>query len=426
MKLPVFRDSFQIELGSQPIVVGAPHHGTRQGVNADIATGPIAQELAHMLAARCVIVSDLRRTVDVNKNPRSLPANLRQYALHYQNEMFWGLPQLIIEVHGHVRGQYPIEISSGFQLDPSFEGDAYFLDRLKILKDKLPAKLRSKLGLSTSVGVYPLDADVKKTATDTYTFQKIRRARNRVGMPWFGLHIELAAQFRIGERAKEPEFVKALAQSLSESIRAAFMPLPKRDAFIATHAEMGDDELYVRAALQVAIAREDDSLKLLAGLNPADASTLGLIEGDSIPLYNHAEKLKLPVAFSSHVRRHSIALPARLRHQLDLQAGDSVSVLGQDSSQATLSLAPAQPFVIGAIGYFEDATLRMHPADIARLQPAPSGGLALRGPFHADTAQSAALVADDTTLLRSVVLSKALAQKMELTSGDILMIEVII
>ena len=120
-------DPFSIIQGSQPIVVAAPHHGTRPNVDADLVTGPIALALASRLNARVVIVNDLRRTVDVNKNPLGLQKNVRHYALRYQNEVFCDLPPLVIEVHGHVSGRYPIELCSGFDLDSDLPGDILFL-----------------------------------------------------------------------------------------------------------------------------------------------------------------------------------------------------------------------------------------------------------------------------------------------------------
>ena len=83
-------DHFQIIPGVTPIVIGAPHHGTRPNVDADIGAGPIALALAARLNSRAVIVSDLCRTVDVNKNPANLGSRVRHHAIRYQNEMFAG------------------------------------------------------------------------------------------------------------------------------------------------------------------------------------------------------------------------------------------------------------------------------------------------------------------------------------------------
>ena len=45
-------DPFQISTGSARVVVGAPHHGTRPEVDADLGSGPVALALADRLAGR--------------------------------------------------------------------------------------------------------------------------------------------------------------------------------------------------------------------------------------------------------------------------------------------------------------------------------------------------------------------------------------
>jgi hypothetical protein len=135
MSLFDFADHFQIVEGELPIVVGAPHHGTRPNVDADRGTGPIALALAQRLNARAVIVSDLRRTADVNKDPTRLAFTVRAHALRYQNEMFRATPPLVIEVHGHVSGQYAIELTTGFDLDPTAPSDMRFCKNYAVETD---------------------------------------------------------------------------------------------------------------------------------------------------------------------------------------------------------------------------------------------------------------------------------------------------
>ena len=226
MNIFTLSDHFQIIPGSQPIALGAPHHGARPNVAADRGAGPIALALAQRLGARAVVVSDLRRTVDVNKNPLQLSRLVRSHALRYQNEMFRQRPSLIIEIHGHVSGQYDVEITTGFDLDPRSAADAPYLERLSRLKQQLPAALAGRLGQRPSVGVYPLDRDVEKTATNTFTFQKIRRARRLAGLKWYGLHIELNAAMRVGPQAEKPAAINALADVFAAAILDAFAPLP--------------------------------------------------------------------------------------------------------------------------------------------------------------------------------------------------------
>ncbi len=419
-------DAFQIVPGSQPVVVGAPHHGTRPNVDADLVTGPIALALARRLSAGAVIVSDLRRTVDVNKNPLGFNKGVRSHALRYQNEIFRGLPRLVIEVHGHVGGQYPIELTSGFDLDPDSPGDASFLERLLNLKQSLPAQLAGKTGQAVGVGVYPLDRDVKKTATNTYTFQKIRRARNRVGMEWYGLHIELAADLRTSKRAKAPGYIDALAEAFANAIRFAFDPLPGPEAVIPTHADIADDEPVSGTALRVVKAPEDSVGKNIALLHPEEIGTLGFLDGDLIPLYNHSEKLRVPVSSSSLVPPNRIAIPARLRRQLDLDPGDSVTVIQSAPANGVVKAKNYQSFVIGEAKPEKSLQVWAHPVALQGLHAEPKSSHRSKGPFSSSTSVSVQLNPEENLTERIVTASDALMQKLALTIGDILMIEVVV
>ena len=416
-------DPFFIAQGSHTIVVGAPHHGTRPNVDADKATGPIARELAKQLDARQVIVSDMRHTVDVNKNPLGIKKSVRRHALRYQNEIFRGLPSLVIEIHGHVSGQYPIELTSGFELDPAFPGDAMFLERLQKIKQSLPGLLAGKLGQSYSVGIYPIDRDVKKTATNTYTFQKIRRARNRVGMEMYGLHIELAAELRTSKQAKAPGYINALTEVFASAIRAAFIPLPNTEANIPTHVDLADDAPVSRTTLRVARAPEDSANRYIALLHPDEVNTLGLLDGDLITLSNHGEQLRLPASSSSLVHRNHIAIPARIRHQLDLNPGDSAAILQDSRTGSADASTNYQSFIVGGTRAQKTSQLWIHPHGMQRLHAGPKTGLRVKGPFPSSEPVTALPVSDNDLYERVVVLSDTLMQKLTLTLGDVLMIE---
>jgi hypothetical protein len=202
MNLLRLSDPFQIVPGSAPVAVGAPHHGARPSVDADWGTGPIALALAARLGGSSVVVSDLRRIVDVNKDPFSLDKGVRQHAVRYQNALFAGRPRLVVEIHGHSSGRYDIEVSTGFELDASIPAEASYLEKLTLLRRTLPEALENRLGRRPSVGVWPLDRDVEKTATNTFTFQKVRRVRHLAGLDWYGLHVELNAALRVGRGSK--------------------------------------------------------------------------------------------------------------------------------------------------------------------------------------------------------------------------------
>lgn len=383
----------------------------------------MAQALAQRLSARAVIVSDLRRKVDVNKNPLTLQKRVRYHSLRYQNEVFRDLPRLVIEIHGHVSGQYPIELSSGFDLDPSLPGDTLFLERLCKLQKALPAQISGKIGQSVEVGVYPIDRDVKKTATNTYTFQKIRRARNRVGLEWYGLHIELAPDLRRGGRARTPGHVEALADALATSIDLAFDPLPGPEAVVPPHADISDEESVTGASLHVAAVPEEFAEKNIALLNPKDISTLGLLDGDLVSLYNHGERLRVPVASSSRIPANKIAIPARLRRQLDLNPGDAVTVL-QSVTQAREAPAKSyHSFVIGGVRPAKSPQVWAHPTSLQYVRADSNGFYRGKGPFQSSETSSVQLVPEAQTTEHIVIASDTLMRKLTLTIGDILMIE---
>jgi bifunctional DNA-binding transcriptional regulator/antitoxin component of YhaV-PrlF toxin-antitoxin module len=415
-------DPFFIIQGTQPIVVAAPHHGTRPNVDSDLVTGPIARELADHLNARTIVVSDLRRTVDVNKNPLGLQKHVRPYALRYQNEVFRDLPRLVIEVHGHISGQYPIEISSGFDLDPASPGDTLFLERLHTLKRGLSAQLR-KIGLPVAVGVYPLDRDVKKSATNTYTFQKIRRARNRVGMEWYGLHIEIAADLRTGQHAKAPGYFDALTGAFAAAIRSAFESLAAGATAIPTHTDVNNRAPVTGTPLRVIKAAQDSLEKMAVALHPHEISTLGFLEGDLLPLYNHGETLRVPLSASSKVAVGKIAVPARVRRQLDLNPGDLVMALRTAQTSESILIPSGHAFVIGKARSENAVKVWMHPSDIDRLQDEASGAYHCKGPFPSADPVAVQLLPEENTMERVVSASDVLMNKLTLSVGDTIMIE---
>jgi anaerobic selenocysteine-containing dehydrogenase len=421
IKLFDLPDHFQIIDRQSTIVVGAPHHGTRPNVDADVGTGPIALALAEKLNARAVIVSDLRRKVDVNKDAKNLHAGVRHYAVRYQNEMFKGLPRLVIEVHGHTSGQYPIEITTGFDLSPSIEGDASFLERLQKLKQTLPALLASKLGQKVPLGIYPLDRDVKKTATNTFTFQKIRRARKLIGCECYGLHIELAAEFRASPRAKTPEYVNAVAEALAAAISGTFDPLPDRGAVLSVGSQPDVDQLN-RAGVSFRVARSSHHAiaENAVMLHPEDISTLGSLAGDPIYLYNDGEEFRGVLAPSRTIRRGDVAIPARIRRQLNVDVQDRI-LLGRTTFHHPGSASQHKKFLLSAIHPAKDARIWLTPQSIEQhgFVVGKKVRVKNRSAYHL-----AIVDADQSIPDKTVMLSSSIADKFPLTIGEVLTIEV--
>jgi bifunctional DNA-binding transcriptional regulator/antitoxin component of YhaV-PrlF toxin-antitoxin module len=416
-------DHFLIVQGSLPISVGAPHHGTRPNVDADLATGPIALALAGQLKGRAVVVSDLRRRVDVNKNPVHINWRERKYAIRYQDEMFRGLPRLLIEIHGHVSGHYPIEITSGFDLDQTSPGDAMFLERLRRFKEFLMTQLPGKIGQTVGVGVYPLDRDVRKAATNTYTFQKVRRARNRVGVEWYGLNIELSADLRTGERASSSEFVHALAEAFASSIHFAFEPLPEPGVFIPTHADPADDGQVFGKSMRVMKGPADTIWKNIALLNPKDIISLGYLDGDLVSLINHCEQMRVPVSSSLLIPLNRIAIPERLRRQLELKPGDSVKLMRPGSTNGTVSSRRSQTVVIADVRSDKAMQIWAHPLTLQGLQAEPVSIFSAAGPFQITSPVPVKINHAENPLERFVIASDSLMKRLTLSIGDVLKIE---
>lgn len=405
-------EHFQVIPNQAPIVVGAPHHGTRPNVDADMGTGPIALALAEKLQARAVIVSDLRRTVDVNKNPAGLPRAVQQHAFRYQNEMFQGFPRLVIEIHGHVSGQYPVEVATGFHLEENAPGDVLYLERLRCLKGTLATALSARLGQSHPVGVFPLDRDVKKTATNTFTFQKIRRARNLAGLACYGLHIELSAEMRTSAQAREPAYIDALAEALAGSIRAAFAPLPTAGTTIPLRASLDDGDPLTGTAFEVAESPQKYVQQMIALIHPDALNALGALNGDALMLSNAGESVCVEVLSSVMVKRGQVALPARVRRQINLELRQK-SMLSLPIANRAEPVQSDPAWVIARVRPERSATVWL--AEPAGMQRASVCGQ--------DAPALAAVRAERSLGPRMIELSSALMGKMSLTLGEVVRLE---
>lgn len=412
-------DHFQLIDGGAPITIGAPHHGTRPNVDADRGTGPIALALARALDARAVIVSDLRRTVDVNKQPARLNPRVRSHALRYQNEIFRDQPRLVIEVHGHVSGQYPIEITTGFELDPASPGDARFLQKLSTLKQSLPMTLSSKLGQSPGVGVWPLDRDVQKTATNTFTFQKIRRARHLIGAEWYGLHIELNAELRTTKQAQNKAFIDALAAALAAAIQTAFEPLPAANAQIPTQADRPDGEtsLLLPQTLSVVLASEKYVGANVIVVNPIDLEALAALDGDVVIARHGLDELRSTITPSLTVRPGQAALPARVRRQINVSERGKI-IIGRPGRSTGPVLPNDQTLhVIAAVREGRDRMVGLPSTDRSS-----ASNVLVQG-SGTDQLIEATVITDSTLLAHQATLSQTLMDQMIVTVGEVIAVK---
>jgi len=208
------------------VLIAAPHHGYIPG--SDYYTKEFAALLASRLDGSLLYAENLRPLVDLNKNPQlaSTP-QLKELCQIYQKHALADHVELFLEIHGHVNGHYDVELSCGFEFNPSFQFDSEFRERLALLQRTLKQEIednwKEELILSPpSLGVFPFDQDVVMKATKTYLFQKIRKLQLR-GRRIFGIHIEIYKDFRT-EGPDSPAYTSqvALVNALAQSIIKSF------------------------------------------------------------------------------------------------------------------------------------------------------------------------------------------------------------
>jgi hypothetical protein len=435
MSLLHLSDSFEFVPGTAPVAVGAPHHGTRPSVDADWGTGPIARDLAARLGGSSVVVSDIRRTVDVNKDPFSLGKGVRQHAVRYQNGLFANRSQLIVEIHGHTSGRYDIEVSTGFELDQSISSDASYMEKLHILRRVLPEVLENRLGKRPTIGVWPLDRDVEKTATNTFTFQKVRRARHLVGLDWFGLHIELNASLRVsGGKMKSrvhelsPQVVGVLSEAMAVSIRMAFEPLLAAQAVITPRAETHNGYgVLSEQYFKVVLSPDKQTSENIVFLHPDSLAALYAIEGDPISLSCGEEELHSQVAPSRLVNPGQAAINQRMRRQINIEPGQVVRLarlVKLTTRQVTpdLNAAPVPSLVVHQFRSERQVQLWLATSELERLALQPGAPAWVRGRAGMPATLTRVLTADQILPLRAAVLSLGLAKQLGITLGETLQV----
>ncbi|BCV21407.1 hypothetical protein [Moorella sp. Hama-1] len=210
----------QIKRRPGPIVVAAPHDGDDTDGLSDGNSGLIAARLAEHLGASLVLARNLRRLVDINKDPESLAdPRLAAWCRRYQQHIFRSLPLLVLEIHGHISGNFDLEISTGYRCI-----DASYRQRLELYRRDLQqsiARLWRPEGQlrdikKPSLGVFPLDQQVKLKATRTYTFHLVRALR-LLGFPCYGLHVEIHRYLRLPQPTG-PDIHSALVEILSTGL----------------------------------------------------------------------------------------------------------------------------------------------------------------------------------------------------------------
>lgn len=333
----------QFSSSDNSIVIGAPHEAHPDSPLAgghDVDTGPVALKLAEILGAKCVIFSEFRAFVDVNKNPYMNQSELNQTGqlvakrmkLFYQSQLFSGFPLVIIEIHGHVTGNYDVEISSGSELDKQFPLDIVQLKALEKLKNSLARHLND---LDISHGIYPLDSDIHFKASKTYTFQRIDWLR-QLGIPIFGLHIELHKKLRrriegILETKEHRRFIDVLLGALRLYINDIKKHSKRAYEPQKTLVHVFDDSL-VKIDFQVALphtvqmAPRELIGRDVALLNVKDMQELGIKQGDVIFISKFRDGSQaIKVECTPGDRHHgTISIPKQLREQLQIEKGEKM------------------------------------------------------------------------------------------------------
>jgi hypothetical protein len=335
-------------LEKNPIVIAAPHHAGQISPfvsGHDKETGRIAEFIAREMNARAVVAEELRTFIDINKDPME---NLSQYSpegalaakymrLFYQSQIFHGIPNLVIEIHGHVKGNYDIEVSSGSELTSDVIQDKPAIEGLSVLRETLTHELK---GSDISAGVFPLDRDVYYQAKKTYTFLRIERLRE-LGLPISGLHIEIHKKLRelilsCDERgAKPPDFLRALVAALWAYLKSdrisAKKELDRKDILL----DLFSDPAVSRAfrllrdkPFIVQMAPKDMVKKDAILLNGKDLAGMNLEEGENIWVSNNIKgREAIEVECLKSDRRPGTAgLARRFRSTLGVDKGEGIFI----------------------------------------------------------------------------------------------------
>lgn len=338
------------------IVVAAPHHaprGTPLSAGHDVDTGPVAERLAGRLKGKFVVASELRSFVDVNKSPSEMEqAELGHHPgraafrhadmllkLYYQSQVSVNNPMIVVEIHGHVGGNLDIEVSSGFPLRKDVRQDKALIIALQAFRDTLTSGLEGCDVFARhqpSVGVYPLDLDVKFTARGTHTFQKIEKLRE-LGVNAAGLHIEIHERLRPsptdeGALNVLDGMITCLAQAIKQFAIKAGKPANfefKDYLFEDFMFERGEAVLLRQKPFVLQQIPRDMVGQDVAVLSGRDLARLGLQDRQKIVLSKSPEflqSLELQVTTADPVEPDGVGIAKKFRDQLLAKRGDKLYV----------------------------------------------------------------------------------------------------
>jgi len=333
------KDKLYVEFfGNRKLVVSTPHHapkGYQSTVTYDENTDYLGALLAKELEGKFVSARELREVVDVNKDPINIKdAEKKLLTLHYLNLLFENDPQFIIELHGHVGGRYDIEISTGYMLDITKKHDQTLLKKLEKFKNSLKHHLdrlylQNNIRQFSTLGIFPVDEDVIMRATQTYTFQKIRKLR-KLGIDKIGLHVELHRSLRVLPGSSEYPLTGLL---FVEAFRDAFKDIFIIPKTISSSERVSNSSSEIKESSVPAAPLHLRVFKILNEyvgqnivlMNSDDMETICLKNNDRIIIQHENLSVTTKVKGANR-ERGFISLPSAIRNKLSVDRMDTVSV----------------------------------------------------------------------------------------------------
>jgi hypothetical protein len=443
--LSAFFDVKDHARGQAKIVVAAPHQapsGTPLSAGHDVNTGIVAQRLAQAVQGKAVVASELRTFIDLNKYPfegnddTNKPLGHRAFReadeklkLYYQSQLFASDPRTVVEIHGHARGSFDIEVSTGFRFDSRVPQDRALKSAVETFATVLGRGLRKSRIYRDSpptIGVYPLDPAVKFAATGTYTFRKIRRLRE-LGVNVAGLHVELSRRLRPGPDGEESDsFYVELVRCLKQAVDAFVSALKKSKTFDTREtlvheflSACGEFDLAVESPFILQQSPRRFINRRIVTLSEGDANWLQLTGEDRLALSadpGFETYLEFRVETADIIRSGSVGIAKKYRKQLGIRPGEEV-YLGQPSTAVVERLVLGYVSTIGNDLPSDRVMVGSHIAQELRKLIDRSSVLALTS---IQGRQRPVAIEETESLAhgRAVALSTELARKAQVTFGD--------
>jgi hypothetical protein len=223
--------------------------------------------------------------------------------------------------------------------------------------------------------------------------------------------------------------VHILAGALAESIRQAFDPLPSPSSSIPLHSDSNHDRVIIaKQRYKVGRVQQDNTAENRIILHPDALNSFGALEGDSVIIQGEDEELSSQVATSQLVQRNEALMNARMRNQVSVKPGQTITLMRQARALPDPADPPAgrdqQPYmVVHCIRTDGKACIWLSPADMQLLGFNPRVLTSLVGRVGLPTQQVASLEEDGNLPLHGAVLSEDLSSRLGITLGETLHLE---